>query len=194
MSQSPIFYSMQNADEAIIAKFKRPNEKEAAFRLLMENYQERVYFLCRKMVITHEDADDLTQDTFVKAWKSLDRFEGKAKLFTWLYRIAVNVCLDFLEKKKKRFFLPIHDVTAELSLKVEQSADLSGDEIQQQLLKAILTLPEKQRVVFQLKYFEELSYKEMSEVLETSEGALKASYHHAVKKIEKQLKENSIAL
>ncbi|WP_109620197.1 RNA polymerase sigma factor [Sediminitomix flava] len=185
---------MQNADEAIIAKFKRPNEKEAAFRLLMENYQERVYFLCRKMVITHEDADDLTQDTFVKAWKSLDRFEGKAKLFTWLYRIAVNVCLDFLEKKKKRFFLPIHDVTAELSLKVEQSADLSGDEIQQQLLKAILTLPEKQRVVFQLKYFEELSYKEMSEVLETSEGALKASYHHAVKKIEKQLKENSIAL
>ena len=142
------------------------------------------------MVIDHDDADDLTQEVFVKVWKNLDRFREDSSLFTWIYRIATNECLNFLKKKKRRFFLPIHDVTNELTQKVDDGDNVDGDEIEILLQKAILTLPEKQRVVFNLKYFDELKFEEIAAITDTSVGALKASYHHAVKKIEKFVKEH----
>ena len=136
------------------------------------------------MVIDHDDADDLTQEVFIKIHRYIDSFREDAQLFTWIYRIATNECLTFLDKKKRRFFLPIGDVEGELTRKLDTSAHISGDEIQLKLQKALLKLPDKQRAVFNMKYFEDLSYEEMSEITSTSVGALKASYHHAVKKIE----------
>ena len=136
------------------------------------------------MVISHDDADDLTQEVFVKVWKNLDQFRQDSQLFTWIYRIATNECLNFLNKKRKRFFIPIVDVETELSKQIDQSSTIDGDEIHILLQKAVLKLPEKQRLVFNLKYFEELKYEEISAILGTTVGALKATYHHAVKKIE----------
>ena len=135
------------------------------------------------MVIDHDDADDLTQEVFIKIHRYIDTFREDSQLFTWIYRIATNECLTFLDKKKRRFFLPIGDVEGELTAKVDSSPAISGDEIQKKLQKALLKLPDKQRIVFNMKYFEDLSYKQMSEITNTSVGALKASYHHAVKKI-----------
>lgn len=175
-------------DEEILLKFRQPESRNYAFNLLVRQYQQRVYGLIRKMVIDHDDADDLTQETFLKVWQSLDQFRGDAQLFTWIYRIATNECLSFLNKKKRRFFLPLHDVANELAAKLDDDPLVSGDEIQVKLQKAILTLPDKQRLVFNLKYFEEMKYEAMSEVTGTSVGALKASYHLAVKKIEEFLK------
>jgi RNA polymerase sigma-70 factor (ECF subfamily) len=139
------------------------------------------------MVLIHEDADDLTQNTFIKAYKALDRFEGNSSLFTWLYRIATNESLTFLEKKKKRYFFSLDDHQEKLESYVDSSASLSGDEIEVKLQKSLLKLPDKQRLVFHLKYEEDLSYEEISKITGTSVGALKASYHHAVKKIEQEL-------
>lgn len=139
------------------------------------------------MVVDHEDADDLTQNTFIKVWKNLDQFREDSKLYTWLYRIATNECLAFLRKKKQRFFLPIHDVSAELTARIDSGVHLSGDEIQLKLQKALLKLPDKQRLVFNMKYFDEMKFEEIAEITGTSVGALKASYHHAVKKIEDML-------
>jgi len=139
------------------------------------------------MVLIHEDADDLTQNTFIKAYKALDRFEGNSSLFTWLYRIATNESLTFLEKKKKRFFFSLEDHQEKLESYIDHSSSLSGDEIQLKLQKSLLKLPDKQRLVFHLKYEEDLSYEEISKITGTSVGALKASYHHAVKKIEQEL-------
>ncbi|MEH0158588.1 RNA polymerase sigma factor [Limibacter armeniacum] len=188
MTMMPNFTTIVNSetleDTEILRKFSLSSTKEEAFRALLEKYQERVYWHIRKLVITHEDADDLTQETFIKAWHNLNGFEGKSQLYTWLYRIATNHSLNFLNKKKKRFFLSIHDVNKELANKLDESELISGDEIQIKLQKAILKLPEKQRLVFNMKYFEDMSYQDISEVLDTSVGALKASYHHAVKKIE----------
>ncbi len=152
--------------------------------MLVRGYQQRVYYHVRKMVIDHDDADDLTQEVFIKIHRYIDAFREDSQLFTWIYRIATNECLTFLEKKKRRFFLPIGDVEGELSGKLDTSSQLSGDEIQMKLQKALLKLPDKQRLVFNMKYFEDLSYEEMSQITATSVGALKASYHHAVKKIE----------
>lgn len=152
--------------------------------MLVRSYQQRVYWHVRKMVIDHDDADDLTQEVFIKIHKHIDGFREDAQLFTWIYRIATNECLSFLNRKKKRFFLPIGDVTAELSGKLDSGHNLSGDDIQIRLQKALLKLPDKQRVVFNMKYFEDLSYEEIAQITDTSVGALKASYHHAVKKIE----------
>lgn len=152
--------------------------------MLVRTYQQRVYSHVRKMVIDHDDADDMTQEVFIKVHKYIDGFREDSQLFTWIYRIATNECLTFLQRKKRRFFLPIADVAGELSAKLDTQPGLSGDEIQLKLQKALLTLPDKQRLVFNMKYFEELSYEQMSEITNTSVGALKASYHHAVKKIE----------
>lgn len=152
--------------------------------MLVRSYQQRVYWHVRKMVIDHDDADDLTQEVFIKIHKYIDTFREDSQLFTWIYRIATNECLTFLDKKRRRFFLPIGDVAGELSSKLDSSSMITGDEIQKKLQKALLTLPDKQRVVFNMKYFEDLSYEEISEITKTSVGALKASYHHAVKKIE----------
>lgn len=143
------------------------------------------------MVIDHDDANDITQDTFIKVYKALDNFRSDSQLFTWIYRIATNECLNFLNKKRRRFMLPIYDVEAELASKIDTSSHFSGDEIQLKLQKAILTLPQKQRLVFNMKYYDELKYEDMAVVLGTSVGALKASYHHAVKKIEDYINKES---
>jgi len=143
-----------------------------------------VYWLARKMVVDHDDADDVTQEVFIKVHKSIDGFREDAQLYTWLYRIATNECLTFIKKKRRRFFLPIGDVEGEMAEKIEALPSVPGDEIQKKLQKALLTLPDKQRLVFNLRYYEDMPYEQMAEVTGTSEGALKASYHHAVKKIE----------
>ncbi|MDX5339533.1 MAG: RNA polymerase sigma factor, partial [Cyclobacteriaceae bacterium] len=174
-------------DQQILEKIRSPFTREIGFRLLIETYQRRVYQVIRRMVLIHEDADDLTQNTFIKAYKYLDKFEGNSSLFTWLYRIGTNECLSFLEKKKKRFFFSVDDHQEKLESYLDQPGTLNGDEIQIRLQKALLKLPEKQRLVFHLKYQEELSYEEMAEITGTSIGALKASYHHAVKKIEQSV-------
>lgn len=172
-------------EELIIEKIKNEETLNYGFNLLVREYQERVYWHVRKMVIDHDDADDLVQEIFVKVWKNLNSFREDAKLFTWIYRIATNECLTFLKKKKRKFFVPINDVQGELSAMLDTEPGISGDEIQLRLQNALLTLPDKQRMVFNMKYFDDLKFKEIAEITQTSEGALKASYHHAVKKIEK---------
>lgn len=181
---------MNWTDEDIIEKIKDKKTVDYGFNLLMEKYQEKVYWVIRRMVIDHESSDDIAQETFVKVWKNLDKFKGESKLYTWIYRIATNEALTHLRKKKRRFFLPIGDLENELISTLEADTYYSGDEIQLKLQKAILTLPEKQRLVFNMKYFEELKFREIAEVLEVTVGNLKAQYHHAVKKIEKYLKED----
>lgn len=174
-------------DAELLEKVANPDTRNFGFNLLVRKYQQKVYWLVRKMVIDHDDADDLTQETFIKVWQALPNFRGDAQLYTWIYRIATNECLNFLAKKKRRFFLPIGDVENELSEKLDENPDLTGDEIQLRLQKAILTLPDKQRLVFNLKYFDEMKYEDMAEITGTSVGALKASYHLAVKKVEDYL-------
>ncbi len=178
---------MKVNDQELLARIRSPFTKELGFRELIETYQRPVYQVIRRMVLIHEDADDLTQNTFIKAYKALDRFEGNSSLFTWLYRIATNESLTFLEKKKKRYFFSLDDHQEKLESYVDSSAVISGDEIQVKLQKSLLKLPDKQRLVFHLKYEEDLSYEEISKITGTSVGALKASYHHAVKKIEQEL-------
>jgi len=177
------------SDEELLSLFENPETRRNAFNQLVRKYQQKVYWLVRKMVVDHDDANDITQDVFIKAWTALENFRGDAKLYTWLYRIASNEAINFLNKKKKRFFIPIHDIENELSEKLEADPLVSGDAIQLKLQKALLKLPEKQRLVFNLKYFEELPYEEISEITGTSVGALKASYHWATKKIEDFLNE-----
>lgn len=178
---------MKENDQALLDRIRSPFTRELGFRQLIETYQKPVYKVIRRMVLIHEDADDLTQNTFIKAYRALDKFEGNSSLFTWLYRIATNESLTFLEKKKKRFFFSLDDHQEKLEAYVDQSPSLSGEEIERKLQKSLLKLPDKQRLVFHLKYEEELSYEEMSQITGTSVGALKASYHHAVKKIEQAL-------
>jgi RNA polymerase sigma factor (sigma-70 family) len=174
-------------DQELLQKIRNPDSRNYGFNLLVRQYQQRVYWHVRKMVIDHDDADDLTQEVFIKVHKYIDGFREDSQLFTWIYRIATNECLSHLNKKKKRFFLPIEDVGHQLSSKIDSSTDLDGDAIQKVLQKAILKLPDKQRLVFNMKYFDDLPYETISEITKTSVGALKASYHHAVKKIEEFL-------
>jgi RNA polymerase sigma-70 factor (ECF subfamily) len=178
---------MKVNDQELLARIRSPFTKELGFRELIEAYQKPVYQVIRRMVLIHEDADDLTQNTFIKAYKALDRFEENSSLFTWLYRIATNESLTFLEKKKKRYFFSLDDHQEKLDAYVDSSTTWSGDEIQVKLQKSLLKLPDKQRLVFHLKYEEDLSYEEISKITGTTVGALKASYHHAVKKIEHEL-------
>ena len=175
---------MHSDDKEILENFRNEATKNKAFNLLIRKYQKRVYWLIRKMVIDHDDANDVSQEVFVRVWYHLEEFRQESGLFTWIYRIATNECLAFLRKKKRRFFIPIHDVEGELSHKINEGNHFTGDEIQKKLQLAILKLPEKQRLVFNMKYFEEITYEEMSEILGTSVGALKASYHHSVQKIQ----------
>lgn len=174
-------------DQDLLAKLRNPDTRNYGFNLLVRAYQQRVYWHIRKMVIDHDDADDVTQEVFIKIHRHIDTFREDAQLYTWIYRIATNECLTFLLRKKRRFFLPIGDVAKELAGKLDTSSQLDGDEIQLKLQKALLQLPDKQRIVFNMKYFDDLSYEGISEITNTSVGALKASYHHAVKKIEDYL-------
>lgn len=164
-------------------------KEEAEFEDMLDTYQQRVYQLAQRMVIDADDAADITQDVFIKVWQKRDQFNGNSSIFTWIYRIATNQCLEFIRKKKKRGFLRFSDYEETLKRKLESPSYFDGNEYQRILHKAILTLPEKQRIVFQLKYFDELTYNEIAIITNTSEGALKASYHHASKKIEAFAKE-----
>ncbi|MBN1131630.1 MAG: RNA polymerase sigma factor [Bacteroidales bacterium] len=171
-------------DMDIIQEFKTSERQESAFNKLVQKYQERLYWHIRKILINHEDTDDVLQNTFIKIWRSLHDFREEAKLYTWLYRIATNEALTFLKMRKRKPYLPTDDGWIQYGQNLESDVYFNGDEIQRKLQMAIQRLPEKQKVVFNLKYFEEMKYEEMAEILKTSVGALKASYHHAVKKIE----------
>ena len=157
------------------------------FSLLVESYSQKLYWHIRRLVILHEDADDALQNTFINVWKSIGNFRSESSLYTWLYTIATNEALALINKRKRNAAVSIDDLGSYFANSQEGSTWFDGDEAQMKLQNAILQLPEKQRIVFNLKYFDEMTYEEMSKVLKTSEGALKASYHHAVKKIEKIL-------
>src|SRR5690554_1631386 len=176
-------------EEQLLEEVRDPKTARQAFAKLVSEYSERLYWQIRKMVLSHDDANDILQDTFVKAWVNIDNFRAESKLSTWLYRIAINESITFLNKKRNQNNISMDDDDSFLLNTLESDSYFDGDEAQKLLQKAILTLPEKQRLVFQLKYFEEMKYEEMSGVLGTSVGALKASYHHATKKIEKFLGE-----
>lgn len=163
------------------------NNPDYAFNLIVRKYQQQLYWYVRRMVIVHDDANDIVQDVFLKAWKSIGSFRGDAKLFTWLYRIATNEALTFLSKKKRRYLLSFTNLEEELTQSLEADVYYNGTDIEKKIQKAILKLPEKQRMVFTLRYYDEMKYEDMSQILGTSVGALKASYHHAVKKIEKDI-------
>lgn len=177
-------------DKELLDGFRNPDSRNYSFNLLIRKYQKKIYWHTRRMVISHDDANDVTQETFVKVWKNLEGFKEESQLFTWIYRIATNEALSFLRKKRNKFLIPLVNVESKLARTLVDDNFFSGDEIQLKLQTAILELPEKQRLVFNMKYYDELKYHEMSEILGTSVGALKASYHLAVKKIEKYLKDN----
>lgn len=160
------------------------------FNLLVRKYRKQIYWHVRRIVIDHDDSDDVVQNTFIKIWKNINKFREESKLFTWIYRIATNEALNFLKRKRQKLFIPLVDVEEKLSNSLSDDIYFNGDEIQLKLQKAILQLPEKQRLVFNMKYYDEIKYEDMSEILNTSVGALKASYHIAVKKIEKIISEN----
>ncbi|MDY6799673.1 MAG: RNA polymerase sigma factor [Bacteroidota bacterium] len=178
------------SDKELLALFKNEEKRNYAFNLIVRKYQEKLYWHIRKIVLIHDDADDILQNTFIKVWKGLDGFREDSKLYTWLYRIATNESLTFLKQKKTKYLLPIVDYENQLKETLQSDEHFNGTEIQLKLQKAILKLPKKQRIVFNMKYFEEMKYDDMAEVLNTSVGALKASYHHAVKKIKNYFKED----
>ncbi len=171
-------------DKELLHQFRNESTREAAFTQIIRKYQEKLYWHIRRMVVEHEDANDVLQNMFIKVWKNLDNFREDSQLYTWLYRIATNESLTYLEQQKKRSSLSISDEDTGLEYKLKADKHFDGKKLEWKLQMAIQRLPEKQRAVFNLRYFEEMPYEEMSRVLETSEGALKASYHHAVKKIE----------
>ncbi len=172
------------SDQELLQQFGVESTRSNAFDLLVKKYQKRLYWHIRKLVVDHEDANDMLQNVWIKIWNGLAKFRSDAGLYTWMYRIATNECLTFLNKKRNKFLIPLVDVENQLSQSLEGDMYFSGDAIQLKLQKAILSLPEKQRIVFNMRYYDEMKYGEMSEVLGTSVGALKASYHHAAKKIE----------
>ena len=172
----------------LIEQLKNVQTKEKAFRELITLYKERLYWHIRKIVISHEDADDVLQNTFIKVFKNIDKFNKESKLFSWMYRIATNESITFINKRAKKQNVTIDDYQKEIASTLTSDDFFTGDKIQLILQKAIATLPQKQQLVFNMKYFDELKYNEISEILETSVGALKASYFHAVKKIELYIK------
>ena len=178
------------SDNELIGLFRIQESRDAAFNLIVGKYKEKLYWHIRKLLINHDDTDDTLQNTFIKAWNGLEKFREDSGIYTWLYRIATNEALSFLSSKKRRFLLPLVDVEKQLANMLDTDEYFNGDELQLKLQKALLTLPEKQRLVFNMKYFDEMKYEDMAEILQTSVGALKASFHHAVKKIEKYVTEH----
>jgi len=168
-------------EKALYKQLHDASTKEAAFTRLVREYQEPLYWQIRRIVVVHDDADDVLQNTFIKAWSAIDSFRGESRLQTWLFRIAINESLNYLNKKKQ--VLSLDQTDGSLADMLASDSYFDGDEVQRQFQTAINTLPEKQRLVFNLKYFDEMKYEDMSSLLGTSIGALKASYHHAVKKI-----------
>ena len=174
----------QVEDSEILEKFSNEKTRNEAFNLLLSKYQQKIYWHVRRLVIDHDDTDDLVQDVFIKVWKNLEKFRSDSQLYTWIYRIATNESITFLNKKKQRNNIPLDDVSGELADTLVASEYFNGDKVQMKLQKALLTLPDKQRLIFNMKYFDDLKYEEISEITGTSVGALKASFHIAVKKIE----------
>ena len=177
-------------DTELVQLFLDKNSRNHAFELIVKKYQQKLYWHIRKMLISHDDTDDVLQNTLINAYYGLENFREDAALYTWLYRIATNEALSAIKRKKRRLFLNLDDVRSQLEKTLQEDVYVNGDDIQIKLQKAILTLPEKQRIVFNMKYFDEMKYEDISEILNTSIGALKASFHHAVKKIEKYLEED----
>lgn len=175
------------SDEQILRDFAEATTRETAFTSLVRKYQERIYWHIRRMVLIHDDADDLVQNVFVKVWTNLDGFRGKSQLFTWLYRIATNEAITFLGQRRKKQASSIDDEQSTVANRLKADRFFDGDDLQIRLQQAIAGLPDKQKLVFNMRYYDEMKYEDMSEVLGTSVGALKASYHHAVKKIEKYI-------
>src|SRR5690606_17099740 len=175
-------------EERLIKQLQDPESVQVAFRQLVGTYKERLYWHVRNMVKDHEDTDDILQNTFIKIYRNIGSFKGESKLYSWMYRIATNEAITFLNSKAKKLQVTSEDLQNHLINNLESDIYFEGDEIQLKLQRAIATLPQKQQEVFNMKYFQELKYREMSLILDTSEGALKASYHIAAKKIEEFLK------
>ncbi len=171
----------------VLALLQDEETQRKGFEMIVSQYSEQLYWQIRRMVLSHDDANDLLQNTFIKAWTNIDYFRAEAKLSTWLYRIALNECLTFLNKQRAQQNIAIDDPESGVGEMLSSDPLFSGDRIEVLLQEALQTLPEKQRMVFNLKYYEDMKYDEMSEIFGTSVGSLKASYHHAVKKIEKYL-------
>lgn len=180
MAESPILID----DQVILADFRNEDTRDSAFTRLVRKYQERLYWHIRRMVVEHEDTNDILQNVFIKVWKNLSEFRQEANLYTWMYRIATNETLTWLDQQKKRSSVPITDGESDLSNRLIAQKGFDEKKLEWRLQQAIQSLPEKQRAVFALRYYDEMPYEEMAIVLETSVGALKASYHHAVKKVE----------
>lgn len=174
-------------DQIILDDFAKAETRDLALTKLIDKYQKRLYWHIRKIVISHEDADDVLQNTFIKIWRGLDNFKAESALYTWIYRIATNEALSFLREKSKRNTTSLHPIEYQLVQSLESDRYFSGDAIQLKLQEAILSLPEKQRLVFNMRYYDETPYEVMSGILDTSVGALKASYHIAAKKVEESL-------
>lgn len=181
---------MHADDKELLRDFREPETKEKAFTAIIKKYQEKLYWHIRRMVVDHDDANDVLQNMFIKVWNGLTNFREDSQLYTWLYRIATNESLTFLEQLKKRSSVSLSDVESGLENKIVADKNFDAQKLEWKLQLAIQQLPEKQRVVFNLRYYDEMPYEEMSRVLETSEGALKASYHHAAKKIEEYIRNN----
>jgi RNA polymerase sigma-70 factor (ECF subfamily) len=177
-----------SSDAELLIQFRNPETKEKAYTTIIKKYQERLYWHIRRMVVDHDDANDVLQNVFIRVWNGLANFREDAQMYTWLYRIATNESLTFLEGQKKRSAVSLSDVESGLSNKIKADQHFDSNKLEWKLQLAIQQLPEKQRLVFNLRYYDEMPYEEMSRVLETSEGALKASYHHAAKKIEEYIK------
>ena len=175
-------------EQALVQQLKDKTTQEKAFRILMSQYKERLYWHIRKIVISHDDADDVLQNTFIKVYRSIDKFNSESKIYSWMYRIATNEAITFINKRAKEKKVDITEHNQNITRTLQEDSLYDGDQIQLVLQQAIATLPQKQQLVFNMKYFDEIKYNDMSEILETSVGALKASYFHAVKKIEKIIK------
>ena len=176
--------SIPNEDPQLVAQLRDPATVRQAFSEVIRQYSEPLYWQIRRMVQSHDDANDLLQNTFLKAWQSIENFRGDARLSTWLYKIAINESITFLAQERRRQNISLDDQGAALAAVIEADTNIDGDRLAVNLRKAIATLPEKQRLVFNMKYFDDMKYEDMSQILGTSVGALKASYHLAVKKIE----------
>jgi RNA polymerase sigma factor (sigma-70 family) len=179
---------LQDTEEQLINRLRKSSTAQEAFRELISEYKERLYWHIRNMVKDHDDTDDILQNTFIKIFRNIAQFKGDSKLYSWMYRIATNEAVTFLNKKARRLHITSEELQNQIIDNLESDVYFDGDEIKLKLQKAIATLPAKQQQVFNMKYFEELKYREMAEILDTSEGALKASYHIASKKIEEYLK------
>lgn len=171
-------------DKELLQQFRQATTKESAFTSIVKKYQEKLYWHIRRLVVEHEDANDVLQNLFIKVWKGLENFREDSQLYTWLYKIATNESLTHIEKQKKRTSVSLDNEDSGLENRVKADSNFDANKLEWKLQLAIQSLPEKQRVVFNLRYYDEMPYEEMSRILETSEGALKASYHHAAKKIE----------